>query len=189
MPRTAVIFKLSPLFHQLVGLYLMPQSMHNFVLLVSLFRKIYDLNISRNTYPDGTLDGIRVHSERAYTIEDLKEWVCICEQRDKVRYVAAKITEKQPSEEAKKAGITLWDRLDWRVRASWPISLSLWQSSCSFWGASWEYFLVHAAVAHYACNVLTFWSVGGGVNLYPSVAHCDFLPAATLSLPPFSYIS
>ena len=68
----------------------MPQSMHYFIVLVSLFRKIYDLNISRNTYPDGTLDGIRVHSERAYSIEEVKEWVCICEQHDKVRYVAAR---------------------------------------------------------------------------------------------------
>ena len=54
-----------------------------------------------------------------------------------------------------------------------------------FLGASWEYFLVHGAVAHYACYALTFWRGGGGVNLYPPLAHCTFLPTATLSLPPF----
>jgi hypothetical protein len=94
------------------------------------------------------------------------------------------ITEKQPSEEPKKADITLWDRLLARqgIVAYLPIIMAV---ILLFLGASWEYFLVHAAVAHYACYALTFWSGGGGVNLYPPVAHCDFLPAATLSLPPF----
>lgn len=54
-----------------------------------------------------------------------------------------------------------------------------------FFGASWEYFLAHAAVAHYACYALTFWRGSSGVNLYPPVAHCDFLPAATLKVSPF----
>jgi hypothetical protein len=54
-----------------------------------------------------------------------------------------------------------------------------------FLGSSWEYFLAHAAVARYACYALTFWRGGGGVKLYPPLAHCDFFPAATLALPPF----
>ena len=94
------------------------------------------------------------------------------------------ITEKQASEEVKKAGITLWNRSLARqgIMVYLPIIVTI---ILLFLGASWEYFLEHAAVARYACYALTFWYGGGGVNLYPPAAHCDFLPTATLSLPPF----
>jgi Glycosyltransferase family 87 len=94
------------------------------------------------------------------------------------------MTKKQPSIEAKKVCITPWDRLlaCQSIVAYLPISVAV---ILLFLGGSWEYFLVHAAVAHYACYALTFWRGGGGVNLYPPLAHCDFLPAATLALPPF----
>ncbi len=94
------------------------------------------------------------------------------------------ITEKQPSGEAKKAGITLWDRLQARqgFMAYLPIIVAV---ILLFLGGSWEYFRVHAAVAYYACYALTFWHGGGGVNLYHPVAHCNFLPTATLAMPPF----
>ena len=143
------------------------------------------LYISRYTYPDGTLDGILVPSERACTIEEVKERACAyaC-SAIKYGMLQKEIKEKQPSGEAKKACITLWDRLLARqgIVAYLPIIVAVILLSL---GASWEYFLVHAAVAHYACYALTFWRGGGGVNLYPPLAHCDFLPAATLSLPPF----
>jgi hypothetical protein len=94
------------------------------------------------------------------------------------------ITEKQPSEEEKKVSIMLWDSLLARqgIVAYLPIIVAV---ILLFFGASWEYFQVHAAVGHYACYALTFWRGGSGVNLYPPLAHCDFLPAATLTLPPF----
>lgn len=93
-------------------------------------------------------------------------------------------TEKLPSEEAKKAGITLWDRLLARqsIMAYVPIIVA---AILLFLGASWEYFLVGGSMARYACYALTFWHGGGGVNLYPPIGHCTFLPAATMSLPPF----
>src|SRR5438270_3588632 len=93
-------------------------------------------------------------------------------------------TEKRPSEEAKKVGITLWDRLLARqsIMAYLPIVVA---AILLFLGASWEYFLVGGSMARYACYALTFWHGGGGVNLYPPIAHCTFLPAATMSLPPF----
>ena len=94
------------------------------------------------------------------------------------------ITEKQLSEETKKARITLWDRLlaSQGIVAYLPIIVAV---ILLFLGSSWEYFLAHAAVARYACYALTFWRGGGGVNLYPPLAHCVFFPAATLALPPF----
>jgi hypothetical protein len=54
------------------------------------------------------------------------------------------ITEKQPSGEAKKAYITLWDRLLARqgIVAYLPIIVAV---TLLLLGASWEYFLVHAA--------------------------------------------
>ena len=45
-------------------------------------------NISKYTYPDGTLDGILVPSEKACPIEEVKECVCICVQHDKVQDIA-----------------------------------------------------------------------------------------------------
>jgi Glycosyltransferase family 87 len=94
------------------------------------------------------------------------------------------ITEKQPLGEAKKAAISLWERLLARhgIVAYLPIIVTV---ILLFLGGSWEYFRVHAAVAYYACYALTFWYGGRGVNLYPPGAHCSFLPAATLSMPPF----
>src|SRR5436309_2538571 len=94
------------------------------------------------------------------------------------------ITEKQPTGEAEKAAITLWDRLLARhgIVAYLPIIVAV---ILLFLGGSWEYFRLHAAVAHYACYALTFWRGGGGINLYPPLANCDFLPAATMSMPPF----
>jgi len=126
-----------------------------------------------------------VPSERACTIEEVKECAC-AHACSAIKYgmLQKEITEKQPSGEAKKAYITLWDRLLARqgIVAYLPIIVAV---ILLLLGASWEYFLVHAAVAHYACYALTFWRGGGGVNLYPPLAHCDFLPAATLSMPPF----
>ena len=80
--------------------------------------------------------------------------------------------------------MALWDGLLARrgVVAYLPIILAVF---LLLLGASWEYFLPHAAVAHYACYALSFWRGGGGIKLYPPLAHCDFLPAATLSVPPF----
>ncbi len=143
------------------------------------------LYISRNTYPNGTLDDILAPSERACPIEEVKESAC-AHAYSAIQYsmLQKEITEKQPSGETKKAGITFWDRLLARkgIVAYLPISVA---AVLLFLGASWEYFRVHAAVAHYACYALTFWRGGSGVISYPPVAHCDFLPAATLSLPPF----
>jgi hypothetical protein len=53
-----------------------------------------------------------------------------------------------------------------------------------FLGASWQLLSVHTDVVHYACYALTFWHGSGGPRLFPPLAHCAFLPAATLSLPP-----
>ena len=94
------------------------------------------------------------------------------------------MTEKQPSGEAKKVRITVWDRLLARqgIVAYLPIGVAV---ILLFLGGSWEYFQVHAAVAYYACYALTFWLGGSGVHVYPPAAHCNFLPAATLTLPPF----
>jgi glycosyl transferase family 87 len=143
------------------------------------------LYISRNTNPDGTPDGILVPSAKASRIKEVKEQAC-AHACSAIKYgmMQQEMTDKQPSGEAKKAGITLWDRLLARqgIMAYLPIIVSV---ILLFLGASWEYFQVHAAVAHYACYALTFWRGGGGVNLYPPVAHCNFLPAVTLSLPPF----
>src|SRR5260221_1340889 len=126
-----------------------------------------------------------IPSERACTIEEVKECAC-AHACSAIKYgmLQKEITEKQPSGEAKKAYITLWDRLLARqgIVAYLPIIVAV---ILLLLGASWEYFLVHAAVAHYACYALTFWRGGGGVNLYPPLGHCDFLPAATLSMPPF----
>src|SRR2546427_4647596 len=94
------------------------------------------------------------------------------------------ITEKLPLVEAKKAGITLWNRLLAR-QGIVAYLLIIVTVILLFLGGSWEYFRVHAAVSFYACYALTFWHGGGGVNLYPPIAHCDFLPATTLSMPPF----
>jgi hypothetical protein len=93
------------------------------------------------------------------------------------------IKEKQLSGEAKKVYSMLWHSLLARqgFLAYLPIIIAV---SLLFFGGSWEYFRVHAAVGRYACYALTFWHGGNGVNLYPPLAHCDFLPAATLTLPP-----
>ena len=81
-----------------------------------------------------------------------------------------------------------WDRLQARqgFMAYLPIIVAV---ILLFLGGSWEYFRVHAAVAYYACYALTFWHGGGGVNLYHPVAHCNFLPTATLAMPPFHAIA
>jgi hypothetical protein len=94
------------------------------------------------------------------------------------------ITEKRPSEEAKKAIFTIWDKLLARrgIIAYLPIIVAAF---LLFLGASWEYFMVGGSMARYACYALTFWRGGGGVKVYPPIAHCTFLPAATMSLPPF----
>ena len=93
-------------------------------------------------------------------------------------------TEKRPSEDVKKAVISLWERLLARqgIMAYLPIIVT---AILLFLGASWEYFLVSGSMARYACYALTFWRGGGGVNLYPPIAHCKFLPATTMSLPAF----
>jgi hypothetical protein len=94
------------------------------------------------------------------------------------------ITEKQRLGKVKEVAIMLWDRLLARqgIVAYLPIIVVV---ILLFLGASWEFFLVQASMARYACYAITFWRGGGGVNLYPPIAHCKFLPAATLSLPPF----
>jgi hypothetical protein len=94
------------------------------------------------------------------------------------------MTVKQLSGEAKEVRITLWDRLLARqgIVAYLPITVTI---ILLFWGDSWEYFLVHAPVTRYACYALTFWLGGSAVHLYPPVAHCNFLPSATYTLPPF----
>jgi hypothetical protein len=93
-------------------------------------------------------------------------------------------TENRPSEVAKKGVTALWDRLlaPWGITAYIPIIVT---AILLFLGASWEYFLVGGSMARYACYALTFWRGGSGVNLYPPRAHCIFLPAAMMSLPPF----
>jgi len=93
-------------------------------------------------------------------------------------------TEKRPSKGTKKSGITLWERLLARqgIIAYFPIIVV---AILLFLGASWEYFLVGGSIARYACYALTFWRGGGGVNGYPPIARCTFLPSATMSLPPF----
>src|SRR5947209_4972695 len=66
------------------------------------------------------------------------------------------IIEKRSSEEAKKVLIMLWDSLLARqgIVAYLPIIVAV---IFLFFLAPWEYFLVHAAVGHYACYALTFW--------------------------------
>src|SRR5438874_4975930 len=93
-------------------------------------------------------------------------------------------TEKLSSGEVERAGITLWDKLLARqsIVAYLPIIVTV---ILLFLGGSWEYFRLGAAVGHYACYALTFWHGGSGVYLYPPLANCDFLPAATMSMPPF----
>ena len=92
-------------------------------------------------------------------------------------------TENRSSEVAKKGVTALWDRLlaPRGITAYIPIIVT---AILLFLGASWEYFLVGGSMARYACYALTFWRGGSGVNLYPPRAHCLFLPAATMSLPP-----
>src|SRR5260370_8275416 len=106
-----------------------------------------------------------VPSERAWRREGVKECAC-AHACSAIKYgmLQKEITEKQPSGEAKKAYITLWDRLLARqgVVAYLPIIVAV---ILLLLGASWEYFLVHAASAHYACYALTFWLVGCGVTL------------------------
>src|ERR1700730_10994287 len=97
------------------------------------------------------------------------------------------LTQDQPVEAAgaaKYARLTLWDRLltPTSLMAYFPLVVAV---ILLFLGASWEYFLPHAAVGHYACYVLTFWRGGTAVNLYPPPAHCSFLPASTYSMPRF----
>ncbi len=112
------------------------------------------------------------------------EGVCSCEQRNKVDMFQQETTEKRLSEEAKKAGITLWERLLARqgIMAYLPIIVV---AILLFLGASWEYFLVGGSMSRYACYALTFWRGGVGINAYLPIARCTFLPAATISLPPF----
>src|SRR5258708_26632406 len=102
----------------------------------------------------------------------------------KYRILRKAIREKQPRGEAKKASITLWDRLLARqgIVPYLPIIMAV---ILLLLGASWAYFRVQAAVAHYACYALTFSRGAGGVNLYSPLAHCDFLPASNLLVPPF----
>jgi hypothetical protein len=123
--------------------------------------------------------------QRACPIEEVKELAC-ARACSAIKYsmLQNEIKEKQLSVEVKKAGITLWDRLLARqgIVAYLPVIVAV---ILLFLGSSWEYFLGHAAVARYACYALTFWHGGGGVSLYPPLAHCDFFPAATLALPPF----
>ena len=93
------------------------------------------------------------------------------------------LTENQPAGETKHTRLTFWDRLlaPTSLAAYLPLTVAV---ILLFLGASWEYFLPHAAVGHYACYALTFWRGGTGVALYPPPAHCAFLPAATLAMPP-----
>lgn len=129
-----------------------------------------------------------VFSEGACTIEEVRE--CAYEHAcSAIKYgmLQKEIIENQSSqssEEAKKDSITLWDRSLARlgIMTYLPIIVA---AILLFLGSSWEYFRMNAAVGRYACYALTFWHGGSGVNLYPPAAHCDFLPAATLSLPPF----
>jgi Mannosyltransferase (PIG-M) len=77
----------------------------------------------------------------------------------------------------------LWDRLlaPRSIAAYIPLIAAI---VLLFLGASWQLFSVHTDVVHYACYALTFWHGSGGLKLFPPLAHCAFLPAATLSLPP-----
>ena len=94
------------------------------------------------------------------------------------------LTEKQPVGAKKQARLTLWDRLlvPQSIMAYLPLTAAV---ILLFLGASWQLFSVHTDAVHYACYALTFWHGGAGAGLYPPVAHCAFLPAATLSMPPF----
>ena len=104
--------------------------------------------------------------------------------RDKLRMSWKEMTEKQLSGEAKKVLVKFWDRLLARqgIIAYLPIIVSI---ILLFLGDSWEYFQVHAPVTRYACYSLTFWLGGSAVHLYPPLAHCNYLPGATFTLPPF----
>ena len=104
--------------------------------------------------------------------------------RDKLRMSWKEMTEKQLSGEAKKVLVKFWDRLLARqgIIAYLPIMVSI---ILLFLGDSWEYFQVHAPVTRYACYALTFWLGGSAVHLYPPLAHCNYLPGATFTLPPF----
>ncbi len=92
------------------------------------------------------------------------------------------LTQKQPAGK-KQARAMPWDHLlaPRSVVAYLPLTAAV---ILLFLGASWQLFSVHTDAVHYACYALTFWRGGAAVNLYPPAAHCAFLPAATLSLPP-----
>ncbi len=126
------------------------------------------LYIGRYTYLDGTLDGMPVPSERACPIEEVKERACAY-SAIKYAMLRKEITEKQPSEEAKKVSIMLWDRLLARqgIVAYLPIIVAV---ILLIPGASWEYFLALAAVGYYACIAL---ALAFPLKIYPIL----FLPA------------
>jgi hypothetical protein len=93
------------------------------------------------------------------------------------------LTENQPAGAVKQARLTFWDRflVPQSLLAYLPLSAAV---ILLFLGASWQLFSVHTDAVHYACYALTFWHGGTGVHLYPPLAHCAFLPAATLAMPP-----
>jgi hypothetical protein len=94
------------------------------------------------------------------------------------------LTENQSAGAKKQAHLTFWDRflVPQSIVAYLPLTAAV---ILLFLGASWQLFSVHTDAVHYACYALTFWHGGAGVALYPPLAHCSFLPAATLAMPPF----
>ncbi len=93
------------------------------------------------------------------------------------------LTENQPAGAKKQARLTFWDRflVPQSIVAYLPLTAAV---VLLFLGASWQLFSVHTDAVHYACYALTFWHGGAGVALYPPLAHCAFLPAVTLAMPP-----
>jgi len=93
------------------------------------------------------------------------------------------LTENQPAGAKNQARLTFWDRflVPQSIVAYLPLTAAV---ILLFLGASWQLFSVHTDAVHYACYALTFWHGSAGVGLYPPSAHCAFLPAATLAMPP-----
>ena len=92
------------------------------------------------------------------------------------------MTQDQSTGNMKKPRVALWHALLARSGTMTYIPIIV-VAILMFLGTSWQFFWLHTDAARYQCYALSFWMGGSGVKLLPSV-QCEFLPAATLSMPP-----